>query len=263
VFWFQEEMLILKIFPGSIDPKALSMLSKGNLYLIPSPIGNFPVSRIMPLENIQLLARIRIFIVEEVKTARRFISSTGIDLKEHPKEFLEFNEHSDKMDVTAYLDAALAGSDIAILSEAGLPCIADPGSLIVAKAHQLGIRVIPLTGPSSIFLALMASGFNGQKFLFHGYLPIEKGERARFVREIERQSRKDNLTQIFIETPYRNKQMLEVLLKSCNDETRLCIALDLNSTDENIVSKPIRQWKSGKNIEMNKKPAVFLLYAGD
>ena len=256
-------MLILTISPGNPESKAPTMFSKGNLYLIPSPIGNAPVSKVMPAENLQLLARISVFIVEEIKTARRFISSIGIDLKEQPKEFLEFNEHSDNMDVTAYLQAAMNGKDIAILSEAGLPCIADPGSLIVARAHQLGIRVIPLIGPSSIFLALMASGFNGQKFLFQGYLPIEKNDRTRFVKDMERQSRKDSVTQIFIETPYRNNQMMEVLLKACSDFTRLCVALDLNSSDEFIQSKTIREWKSGKKIEMNKKPAVFLLYAGD
>ena len=238
------------------------MSRKGTLYLIPSPIGNAPASRVIPAENLQLIERIGVFIVEETKTARRFLSSIGINLKDNPKEFLEFNEHSDRYDVSGYLQAAMAGRDIGLMSEAGLPCVADPGSLIVAQAHQSGIKVVPLTGPSSVFLALMASGFNGQRFVFHGYLPIEKTDRSRFIKEMERESRKNSSTHIFIETPYRNNQLLEVLLKSCAESTRLCVALDLSSPEEVIISKPVREWKSGKINELNKKPAVFLLYSG-
>ncbi len=241
----------------------MSSNTKGNLYLIPSLLGASMPGKVIPPENIILVSRIGFFIVEEIKSARRFLTVLGINLQEDPKEFMVFNEHSDKYDVSTYLKPAFDGKDIGILSEAGLPCVADPGSLIVKQAHLSGIRVIPLTGPSSIFLALMASGFNGQNFCFHGYLPVEKSERSRSLKDIERMARKDSSTHIFIETPYRNNQFLEVLLKVCGDNTWLCVALDLSCTNETIISKPISNWKSSKLIDINKRPAVFLISSGN
>ena len=232
---------------------------KGTLYLIPSLLGEGPVENSIPANNTRMIESLKYFIVEEVRTARRFIKkvSPGFNLDE--AHFSIFNEHSDKAEIHSYLTPLREGNHVGILSEAGIPCIADPGAEIVALAQQQGMRVIPLTGPSSLFLALMASGFNGQNFAFHGYLPIEKGERVRKIKEIEKQVFGCNQTQIFIETPYRNRQLFEALLSTCNENLLLCLACDLTLDSEFIKVKSIREWRKA-NPEINKRPVVFLLY---
>lgn len=247
-------MLTLIIYPGSI-------MNKGILYLIPAPLGACPLEQVMPAWNIEILQRLDHFIVEELKTARRFLKKAGVAKDLHDDMFMIFNEHHQDEDLSTYLKYIIEGSDTGMLSEAGLPCIADPGNRIVALAHQAGVKVIPLTGPSSLYLALMASGFNGQNFTFHGYLPVDKGSRVSKIRELEKVSREKDQTQLFIETPYRNLQLLQSLTDICRDETQLCVAVDLSLEREWIKTKTIKEWKKIKP-DLNKHPAVFLLYSG-
>lgn len=233
-------------------------MNKGTLYLVPSTLGETMPALTLPAGTIDILRKLSHFIAEEASTARRFLRKAGFTADFESTTLLVFNEHSNKSDLLSYLEPALRGEDIGLLSEAGVPCIADPGFEIVELAHQLGIRVRPLTGPSSIILALMASGFNGQNFVFHGYLPIERSERARKIKEIEKASKEKKQTQVFIETPYRNKQLLAALAETCNRQTRICLALDLTLITEKIEVRPAAEWK-GDHQEVHKRPAVFLL----
>lgn len=212
----------------------------------------------LPNFNLQILLKINTFIVEELRSARRFLRKAGYNNNFETVTFYLLNEHTPGDEVSGMLENALKGHHIGLLSEAGLPCIADPGNLAVRMAHQKGIRVIPLTGPSSIMLALMASGLNGQNFVFHGYLPVKPDERTKALRELEHIALKTNQTQIFIETPYRNMQMLESILKTCHPSLSLCVAADLTLDTEWIKSMPVHEWKKQKQ-ELNKRPAVFLL----
>lgn len=233
-------------------------MNKGTLYLIPSSLSDAPLEGVLPNGTLSLIGKLNIFIVEEIRTARRFLISAGIKIRIEEITFLEFNEHSDRNNLQQYLEPLLNGADTGLLSEAGVPCIADPGSIVVMAAHRHGIRVVPLTGPSSIVLALMASGFNGQNFTFHGYLPSDKKMRTKRIKEIERFIRTDNQTQIFIETPYRNLQLFEALVATCNPATLLCIASDISGSHEIIETREIRQWKTSKPA-IHKVPAIFLL----
>jgi len=233
---------------------------KGKLYLVPSTLGDFDtISQAIPTYNIEVIHHLTIFIVENVRTARRFISKTKHPVPIDEMIFFELGKHTPVDQVLNYLEPVVTGKDIGLLSEAGTPCIADPGAIIVSMAHKKGIEVIPLVGPNSITLALMASGFNGQNFCFHGYLPVDKGELNRKIKELESAIHKTDQTQIFIETPFRNKQMLNNLLNICNQSTSLCVAVNLTLPDQQIISKTIRGWKT-TNIDLHKKPAVFLLY---
>ena len=232
---------------------------KGNLYLIPATIGEGAVDKVIPSYNQSIINKIDIYIVEEVRTARRFLKKAGIIKPIDELTFFVLNEHSKDYEITSYLDAIKEGKHVGLLSEAGVPCIADPGAAIVKIAQSNNINVIPLVGPSSIFMALMASGFNGQKFAFLGYLPVDKKQRSDKLKEIERLMYQRNETQIFIETPYRNNQMIETILSSCRNETLLCIATDVSMDTEFIKTKSIAQWK--KSVpEINKRATVFLLY---
>lgn len=233
-------------------------MTKGNLYLIPTPLGDTGFEAALPAFNLQLLQKIEIFIVEELRTARRFLRKAGYTQDFENVTFYLLNEHTPDNETGTMLEKAGTGQNIGLLSEAGLPCIADPGNIVVRLAHQKGIRVIPLTGPSSIMLALMASGFNGQNFVFHGYLPVKTDERLKVLRELEHAIAKSNQTQIFIETPYRNLAMLESIVKTCHPSLSLCIAVDLTLTTEWIRSMPISEWKKQKP-DLHKRPAVFLL----
>ncbi|MEI7982279.1 MAG: SAM-dependent methyltransferase [Bacteroidota bacterium] len=232
----------------------------GRLFLIPTPLANGPVDLVLPDGTLSVIRQLEIFIVEEVRTARRFLKAAGTIKKIDDLTFLIFNEHSESTNLTHYLDLALEGKDIGLLSEAGLPCIADPGSAIVAQAHNLGIPVVPLTGPSSLMLALMASGFNGQHFAFVGYLPADRINRTRRIKELEETIRKKKQTQLFIETPYRNMQLFEPLMSNCYDETLLCIAANITGEKGLITTKSIREWKKTRP-EIHKIPALFLLYS--
>ncbi len=232
---------------------------KGKLYLIPTPLGPLEsIEKVQPSYNSSIIHTIDTFIVEQVRTARRFLSGINHPIPIDHISFLELNKHTDQSEVYSYLDSAMKGGNIGLLSEAGTPCIADPGSVVVKLAHIKGIQVIPLVGPNSILLALMASGLNGQNFLFHGYLPIERNILAKYLKDIESNSKRKSQTQIFIETPYRNNQMLKSIISVCSIDTNLCIATDLTLSTESIKTKTVGEWKKSLP-DMNKKPTVFLL----
>lgn len=237
----------------------MSITKKGKLFLIPTLLGDTLPEKVLPEGTLNIIRSLDYFIVEQIRTSRRFLIKAGISKPLDSISFMELNKHSKPDDLLTYLQPALDGNNIGLMSEAGTPCVADPGSFVVDAAHQSGIQVVPLSGPSSVILALMASGFNGQQFMFHGYLPIPSNERIRMIRQIESQSRESGQTQIFIETPYRNRQMLEALLKSCHPTTMLCVATNLSMEDESVISLPIHSWQ-GKIPEFDKKPAVFLLW---
>lgn len=235
-----------------------SHMNKGNLYLIPTPLGETGLETGLPAYNLQVLQQIDTFIVEELRTARRFLRKAGYAKDFENVTFYLLNEHTPDEEAGGMLENALNGKLIGLLSEAGLPCIADPGNIIVRLAHRKGIRVVPLTGPSSIMLALMASGLNGQNFVFHGYLPVKPDERLKSLRDLEHAASKGKQTQIFIETPYRNMAMLESIVKTCHPSLTLCIAADLTLETEWIRSMPVSEWKR-QRPELHKRPAVFLL----
>lgn len=232
--------------------------NKGNLYLIPTPLGEHDHFYTLPEYNAQIIAKLNIFIVEELKTARRFLRKAGYKNDFESVTFHLLNEHTNPMEASGFLNLALEGHDIGLLSEAGCPAVADPGSNVVNMAHQSGIRVIPLTGPSSIIMALMASGMNGQKFTFHGYLPIKPHERHQKIKDLDRICQKHSETQIFIEAPYRNRQIIQALLETCSDNTLLCIATNISLPDESIKTLTVRDWRK-INPDPGKNPTVYLL----
>jgi 16S rRNA (cytidine1402-2'-O)-methyltransferase len=233
--------------------------NKFKLYLIPASLGEGDPENFLPVRNFEIIKNLKIFIVEEIKTARRFLRSAGYEGNFDDIEFYINNEHTGDEDRMEIFQAFESRKDIGLLSEAGVPCIADPGSEIVQYAHEKGIQVIPLVGPSSILLALMASGFNGQNFVFHGYLPAKTNQRKQTIRSIEKDIYRKNQTQIFIEAPYRNRQLFESLIKICSSETKLCIATDITGENEFIKTKSIKKWKQ-KAPDIHKRPTVFLLY---
>lgn len=233
----------------------------GKLYLLPALLGATSAEQVIPAGTLEVVRTLRFFVVENVRTARRMLSKMHMPCPIDELEFVELDKHNPQNpDLLTYLGPALNGQDIGLMSEAGTPCVADPGALIVELAHQAGIRVVPLTGPSAMILALMASGFNGQSFSFHGYLPIKGPERALKIKALERQSLANDETELFIETPFRNNAMIEDLVKNCHQSTMLCVASNITMEDEKIVSKPISDWKKIKEYDWNKKPAVFLIY---
>ena len=233
----------------------------GTLYLIPVTLGDDNINQVLPAEVIKIAQNLENFVVESEKPARHFLSSikTAKPVRELTLNLL--NEHTLDKDVSALLAPLLAGKDVGLMSDAGCPGIADPGAKLVELAHLKGIRVVPFVGPSSILLSLMASGLNGQQFAFLGYLPVDKTARNTKLKEIEKRSQTHKETQIFIETPYRNMQMLEAILSTCNANTRLCIASQVSLTDEFIATKTVNQWKQSALPDLNKKPTVFLLLA--
>ncbi len=233
----------------------------GTLYLIPCPLGDMPPELVLPTSAISVARQLNHFIVEQPKTARRFLSAL-----EHPSpiqslHFSTLNEHTRPDELSALLAPLLAGHDAGIISEAGCPGVADPGAELVNLAHRKGIRVIPLVGPSSILLALMASGMNGQSFAFHGYLPISEPERNKMISTLENESASRKQTQMFIETPYRNEKLFNALLSQCRPQTQLCIATDISMPEEQIYTRTIAKWKSMPSIDINKRPSLFLLLA--
>ena len=234
---------------------------KGTLYLIPVTLGDDNIAKALPAEVVSIAQRLDIFIVENEKTARRFLSAIKTNKPLCELTLLVLNEHTSEKELPTLLAPLLAGQDVGLMSEAGCPGIADPGAQLAALAHRKGIKVAPLVGPSSILLALMASGFNGQRFTFLGYLPIEKAQRVQKIKEIEQISRKNHETQIFIETPYRNQHLLEDILANCNAETSLCVACNISLENELIISKRVIEWKNLPLPDLNKQPTVFLLLA--
>ncbi len=229
------------------------------LYLIPVTLGDTPVSQVLPAYNKEVILGIRHFIVEEVRTARRFLKTVDRDINIDQLSFYPMGKHADDTRFRQYLSPLLQGEPVGILSEAGCPAIADPGSKVVAIAHSLHLPVIPLVGPSSIILSLMASGFNGQNFAFHGYLPIDPGSRTAAIRRMEEAIRMEKQTQIFIETPFRNNQLFGELLRTCRNNTRLCVAANITCPGEYIRTRTIQEWKREEAPALHKIPTIFLL----
>lgn len=229
------------------------------VYLLPVTLGSTPLSQVLPSYNTEIITNIRHFIVEEVRTARRFLKTVDKNIDIDQLTFYPMGKHTDSTQFQQYLAPLQQGESIGVISEAGCPAIADPGSKIVAIAHNMGITVIPLVGPSSIILSLMASGFNGQNFAFHGYLPIDPGSRMAKIKKMEERIRTENQTQIFIETPFRNNQLFEELTRTCRNSTKLCVAANITCPDEFIKTKSIEAWKKGKAPALHKIPTIFLL----
>lgn len=230
----------------------------GTLFLIPAPIAEGTTSLVIPQGTLEVIRRLKFFIVEEIRTARRFLKTVPTPFPIESLNFSVFNEHSKEFDAQDILMPALAGNDMGLLSEAGLPCVADPGWQIVAHAHQMSIPVTPMTGPSSLMMALMASGLNGQRFAFSGYLPTEKNLLTRKIKELEKKAREYNETQLFIETPYRNLKLFQTLVTTCQESTLLCLAIDLTGTHNQIITKTIGTWKK-MTPDIQKVPVLFLL----
>lgn len=235
-------------------------MSSGKLFLIPTTIAESTQHSVIPSSVIEALKHIDHFLAEDIRTARRYLSSLKIYDSIEPLHFSVLNKETREQDLPELFAPIREGKNIGVLSESGCPGIADPGALAARYAHQHGIQVIPLTGPSSILLALMASGLTGQNFAFHGYLPIDGKESTEAIRSFEKESRSKRQTQIFIETPYRNNAMAGNLLKALHEDTLLCIAIDITGKDESIITKPIKAWRKDKP-ELPKSPAVFLFLA--
>lgn len=234
------------------------MNNKGKLYLIPTPLGENG-GHVLPQYVHDIIHQLKIFIAEKAKTARRYIKSTGHPQPISELTFSELNKRTEASEWRQYLKPAEAGQNIGLLSEAGCPGIADPGAEIVKLAHEKGIEVIPLVGPSSIFLAIMAAGMNGQSFTFHGYLSPKKELIGKDLKRLEQAARKNKQTQLFIETPYRNIQLIEQAFKTLSVNTRFCIAMDLTLPNQYVVTKTIGEWRKSKLPDLHKRPAVFLL----
>ncbi|MFT4071885.1 MAG: SAM-dependent methyltransferase [Dysgonamonadaceae bacterium] len=232
---------------------------QASVYLIPVTLGETTVEKVLPSYNREIILKINYFIVENIRSARRFLKKTEPSIDIDSLTFFELNKHTDVHQINNYLDPIKGGFDIGIISEAGCPAIADPGAAIVEIAQKKNIRVIPLVGPSSILMSLMGSGFNGQSFAFHGYLPIDASERTRRIKQLEQRIYQEDQTQIFIETPYRNEKLLKDLVQSCSPSTRLCIAVNITCEDEFIKTLPVKEWGK-KTPDFIKKPCVFLIY---
>lgn len=233
---------------------------KGRLYLIPSPLGEGDPRQVLGGGVFDAIAGIRTFVVEEVRTARRFLSAAGLKGKIDSLEFFELNEHTAEADAAGYVALLESGQDVGLISEAGLPAVADPGNSLVAEAHRHDIEVVPLVGPSSLMMALMSSGMNGQSFAFTGYLPVKPAERRARLSELEKLSRRLGQTQIIIETPYRNDALVKDMMDTLSGTTRLCIAANITQPDAFIRTRAIEQWK--RNVPtIGKRPCVFVILA--
>ncbi len=227
----------------------------GRLYLFPVPMGDTPVADVVPARNIELLRSVRYFVVENLRSARRFLRAASRDIVIDDLHFEELSEHTPSTAVEAMLTPLAEGFDVGVVSEAGCPAVADPGADLVAAAQRRGYEVVPLVGPSSILLSLMGSGSNGQSFTFHGYLPIEAAARSRAIRDMER---RHSRTQIFIETPYRNNRLLAELTAALAPDTRLCVAADITGPRQSIITRTAARWREAR-CDYSKIPAIFLI----
>jgi len=230
--------------------------NKGTLFLIPNTLGSGS-DKYATQHLAQTITGLEHFIVEEIKSARRLLRQMGVTRPLEELDFRMLNEHTRSQELDSLLEPLLEGKDMGLISEAGLPCVADPGSAVVALAHEAALKVVPLVGPSSILMALMASGFNGQQFTFNGYLPRERADRVRKIKQLE-QLANSGITQLFMDAPYRNNQVLDDLLQTCRMETKLCIASNITCDNERINSKSIMDW-SVRKPDINKMPVMFLL----
>ena len=236
-------------------------MSSGIIYMIPCPISDErAVWDVLPQANLDVMNSLDYFIVENVRSARRFLSKAGVERRIEELEFVELNEHTrSAQDVERMLKPVLEGRSAGVISEAGVPGVADPGADIVALAHRKGVRVVPLVGPSSILMAIMASGLNGQSFAFVGYLPVKEPERIKRLKELERRAKEENQAQLFIEAPYRNIKLFETMLKTLSPKLKLTVAVDITSPEEFIVTRTIEEWKRSGVPDMAKRPTIFLL----
>lgn len=229
------------------------------LYLIPVTLGDTPIAQVLPSYNQEVIAGIRHFIVEDVRSARRFLRATDPTFDIDASSFYPLNKHTSPEAISGYLRPLEQGQPMGVISEAGCPAVADPGADVVAIAQRKGLQVVPLVGPSSIILSVMASGFNGQSFAFNGYLPIDSAERIKRLKQLEQRIYTEQQTQLFIETPYRNQKLLTDILQNCRPQTRLCIAANITCPDQYIRTRTIKEWQ-GHTPELSKIPCIFLLY---
>lgn len=232
--------------------------NKGFLYLIPTTLGDNDME-VLPYLVKEVIEKLDCFIVENEKTARKFIKRIAPKKSQPSLTIFSLGKYADQLEVSTYLDICAKGVSVGLLSEAGVPAIADPGAEMVKLAHQKNIRVIPLVGPSSIILAMMASGFNGQNFAFNGYLPIEASQRKEAIKNLEKLSKDKNQSQIFIETPYRNEKLFNDLKSSLNPRTKLCVACDITLSSEYIKTLEIKDWKN-EHPDLQKRPAIFIIH---
>lgn len=227
--------------------------------MLPCPIGDTLPYNVLPAVNREVMGRLDYFIVENVRSARRFLSRAEIGKPIDSLEFSELNEHTRPEELADIIKPLLEGRDAGMISEAGMPGIADPGAEAARLCHVYGIKVVPLVGPSSITMALMASGMNGQSFAFNGYLPVKPPERAKAIKNYERRAKAEGQSQIFIETPYRNVKLFDEFLSACMPETRLTVAVDISGVEEFIKTAAVREWKKLPKPEIHKKPAIFII----
>lgn len=232
--------------------------SRSTIYLIPTVLAEETATDVLPKQVTDTIARVDVFFVENLRTARRFISSLKLGKTIDSLLFFELSKDTPEAETQEQLKRLPANVQVGVLSEAGCPGVADPGAVIVRLGHRLGFRVVPLVGPSSILLALMASGMSGQSFIFHGYLPIDKAERRKSILQMEREATGRRITQIFMETPFRNMQLLAALLEVCREDSMLCVACNITAPDELILTLSVKDWKK-RTIDLHKKPALFLL----
>lgn len=232
---------------------------KGKLYLIPTTLGDTEPLEVMPISVKKVIEHLDFFIVENEKSARRFIKKITPTKSQPSLELLLLDKYSNDIEIQNYLNACDKGESVGLLSEAGVPAVADPGASIVKLAHEKGIQVVPLVGPSSILMAMMGSGMNGQNFAFNGYLPIDKSDRKRAIKELEKISRDKNQSQIFIETPYRNEKMLDDLRATLSPDTRVCVACDITLPSEYIKTFTVKEWKNIKT-DLHKRPTIFIVH---
>ena len=229
------------------------------LYLIPVTLGDTPIAQVLPAYNKEIILQIRHFIVEDVRSARRFLKKVHREIDIDALTFYTLNKHTSPEDISGYLKPLAAGESMGVISEAGCPAVDDPGADVVAIAQRKNLKVVPLVGPSSIIMSVMGSGFNGQSFAFHGYLPIDPAERAKRLKILEQRIYTESQTQLFIETPYRNNKMLEDILQHCKPQTKLCVAANITCPDEYIKTKTVKEWQA-KKPDLAKIPCIFLLY---
>ena len=229
------------------------------LYLIPVTLGDTAIEKVLPAHNKEVILGIKHFIVEDVRSARRFLKKVERSINIDELTFYPLNKHTSLEDISGYLKPLQAGESMGVISEAGCPAVADPGADVVAIAQRKNLKVVPLVGPSSIILSVMGSGFNGQSFAFHGYLPIDPNERIKRIKTLEQRIYAEDQTQLFIETPYRNNKMMEDIVKNCRPQTKLCIAANITCEDEYIKTKTVKEWQ-GKLPDLSKIPCIFLIY---
>ena len=229
------------------------------LYLIPVTLGDTSIEKVLPSYNKEIILGIKHFIVEDVRSARRFLKKVERSVNIDELSFYTLNKHTSAEEISGYLKPLLGGESMGVISEAGCPAVADPGADVVAIAQRKNLKVVPLVGPSSIILSVMGSGFNGQSFAFHGYLPIDPNERIKRIKVLEQRIYSENQTQLFIETPYRNNKMMEDIVKNCRPQTKLCIAANITCEDEYIKTKTVKEWQ-GKLPDLSKIPCIFLIY---